>query len=66
MAKADLSGVWELTDDSLKYLQDLAADFKPSEFPIRGWADTLTKERLAGAHASDFPANVFAPMDPDT
>ena len=49
--KPDLSGVWQI--ESPKYLANLAADFKPGELPIQPWADTLTRERMTGIHASE-------------
>lgn len=52
--RPDLSGIWQLARDP-RYLNDIAADFKPGEFPIQPWAEALAKERMTGAHASDFP-----------
>jgi hypothetical protein len=52
--KPDLSGIWQLEKNSGKYLSNLAADFKPGELPIQPWADALTKERMTGAHASEY------------
>ena len=54
--RPDLSGVWELPTNSIKYLQDLAADSKPGDLPIQAWAEALTKQRAAGTHANEFPA----------
>jgi hypothetical protein len=53
--KPDLSGVWMTPRSSLKYLRDLASDFKPGELPIQAWAEALTKERIA-ANGSEIPA----------
>ena len=49
--KPDLAGIWGT--ESPKYLANLAADFKPGEFPIQPWAEALTKERMTGIHASE-------------
>jgi hypothetical protein len=49
----DLSGVWRGDPQSEKYFQNVAADFKPDDFPIRPWAETLTKERAAAGR--DWP-----------
>jgi hypothetical protein len=49
--KPDLSGIWGT--ESPKYLANIAADFKPGELPIQPWAETLTKDRQTGAHASE-------------
>jgi hypothetical protein len=49
--KADLSGIWIVP--SPKYLQNLAADLKPSDVPMQPWAEALTKERMTGAHAAE-------------
>jgi len=43
--KPDLSGIWEGDRQNLKYLGNLAADFKPGDFPIQPWAEALTKGR---------------------
>ena len=54
--KPDLSGIWNGDKPSLqnlKYLSNLAADFKPGEFPIQPWAEALTKERTPGG--SEWP-----------
>jgi hypothetical protein len=53
--KPDLSGVWEGDRQNLKYLANLAADFKPDDFPIQPWAEALTKERMTGADESERP-----------
>jgi hypothetical protein len=53
--KPDLSGVWANSSPNGKYARNLAADFKPGEFPIQPWAEALTKERMTGAHASEWP-----------
>jgi hypothetical protein len=42
--------------EGFKYLNNLAADFQPGQFPIQPWADALTKERMTGAHASESPS----------
>lgn len=49
--KPDLTGIWGTV--SPKYLANLAADFKPGDFPIQPWADALTKERMTGVHAGE-------------
>jgi hypothetical protein len=49
--KPDLSGIWGTA--SAKYLVNIAADFKPGEFPLQPWADALTKERMTGIHAGE-------------
>jgi hypothetical protein len=49
--KPDLAGIWGTA--SAKYLINIAADFKPGEFPLQPWADALTKERMTGIHASE-------------
>jgi hypothetical protein len=54
--KSDLSGIWNGDTpnlQNLKYLSNLAADFKPGEFPIQPWAEALTKERTPGG--SEWP-----------
>jgi hypothetical protein len=46
--KPDLSGIWNGEHEellNLRYLSNLAADFKPGELPIQPWAEALTKER---------------------
>jgi hypothetical protein len=54
--KPDLSGIWQGDLlQNLKYVGDLAADFKPGEFPIQPWAEALNKERRTGTHASEKP-----------
>jgi hypothetical protein len=49
--KPDLTGIWGT--ESPKYLANIAADFKPGEFPIQPWAETLTRERMTGIHAAE-------------
>ena len=53
--KPDLSGIRNGTPNlrNLKYLSNLAADFKPGEFPIQPWAEALTEERTPGG--SEWP-----------
>jgi hypothetical protein len=54
--KPDLSGIWNGDTpklQNLKYLSNLAADFKPGEFPIQPWAEALTEERTPGG--SEWP-----------
>jgi hypothetical protein len=55
--KRDLSGIWHGDRQNSKYGSGLglATDFKPGEFPIQPWAEALTKERMTGAHASEYP-----------
>jgi hypothetical protein len=51
--KPDLSGVWNGDTPNLrnlKYLSNLAADFKPGEFPIQSWAEALTRQRTPGGN----------------
>ena len=43
--KIDLSGFWA-PSDRLKYLQNLAADLKPEEVPLRPWAQAVYQERI--------------------
>ena len=52
--KPDLSGVWGLDRNSAKYLNNLAADFKPGEFPILPWAEALSNERMTDAGAREY------------
>ena len=53
--KPNLAGVWQLDADNFKYVNDLAADFKPGAFPIQAWAEALVKQRTAEAQAKDSP-----------
>jgi len=53
--RPSLSGVWLADKEAFKYLNNIAADFQPGQFPIQPWAGALTKERMTGAHASEFP-----------
>jgi len=56
--KPDLAGIWHGDRQNNKYGpggSGLATDFKPGEFPIQPWAEALTKERMTGAHASEYP-----------
>ncbi len=48
--KPDLSGIWSGDEQNSKYV-DLAADFKPGEFPIQPWAEALSRERIVGGLA---------------
>ena len=54
--KLDLSGIWKGEPQNLKYGENLAADFKPSELPILPWAGALTKERMSDVGASERPS----------
>ena len=54
--RPSLSGVWMADREGFKYLNNLAADFQPGQFPIQPWADALNKERMTGAHASESPS----------
>jgi hypothetical protein len=54
--RPDLSGIWQLDKNPFKYLSNITADFKPGESPAQPWAEALTKERMAGAQASESPA----------
>jgi len=49
--KPDLTGIWQ--PSGTKYLNNLAADFKPGELPIQPWAEAITKERSTGAHSAE-------------
>jgi len=56
--KPDLAGIWHGDRQNNKYGpggSGLATDFKPGEFPIQPWAEALTKERMTGARASEYP-----------
>jgi hypothetical protein len=53
--KPDLSGIWRGEPQNTKYFGDVAADFKPREFPIQPWADALTKDRIAGSQDRERP-----------
>jgi len=55
--KPDLSGLWQADPQNRKYIQNLAEDFKLSEFPIQPWAEALTRERQTDApkRASSLP-----------
>ena len=43
--KPDLSGFW-VPSAGVKYLLNLAADFKPENVPLKPWAEALYKERI--------------------
>jgi hypothetical protein len=43
--KPDLSGFW-MPLESVKYLLNLASDYKPEEIPLQPWAAQLYKERI--------------------
>ncbi len=51
--KPDLSGMWQVAG---KYLQNIAADLKPSEVPFQPWAEKVFNERQDGSHGIDDPA----------
>ncbi len=58
--KPDLAGIWQIAGP--KYLQNLAADFKPGELPMQPWAEAITRERMTGMHAREEPqANCLPP-----
>ena len=60
--KPDLVGIWNGDTPNLrnlKYLSNLAADFKPGEFPIQPWAEAVTKARTPGG--SDWPPSRCLP-----
>jgi hypothetical protein len=59
--KPDLSGVWLGDSRNDKYLSNVAADFKPGEFPIQPWAEALTKERRTDAGQSEWPSTHCLP-----
>jgi hypothetical protein len=42
-SKPDLSGVWLGDAQNTKYQENIAADFKPGEFPIKPWAEAFAK-----------------------
>jgi hypothetical protein len=55
--KPNLSGIWQGEEQNgKKYVPNLAADFKPGEFPIQPWADALTEERRTDAGQSEWPS----------
>jgi hypothetical protein len=54
--KPDLSGIWKGEPKNLKYGENLAADFIPSELPILPWAKALTTERMSDAGANTRPS----------
>jgi hypothetical protein len=61
--KADLAGIWQPV--GVKYLVNLAADFKPGDLPILPWAETLTNERKTDRHgAEESDANCLPPGIP--
>src|SRR5262245_33405157 len=43
--KPDLSGFW-MPQEAVKYLLNLAADFKPEDIPLQPWARELYNERI--------------------
>jgi hypothetical protein len=53
--KPDLSGVWKGDGRNRQYQVNLAADFKPGEFPIQEWAEILTRHRMTDAGAMERP-----------
>jgi hypothetical protein len=55
-SKPDLSGVWTGERQTGKYLNNLAADFKPGEFSIQPWAEALSKARMTDEHAGEYPS----------
>src|SRR5215472_16348226 len=59
--KPDLSGVWLGDSRNQKYHLNLAADFKPGEFPTQPWAEALTRERMTKAHDSEWPSTHCLP-----
>src|SRR5215469_15929898 len=59
--KPDLSGVWMGDPRNDKYHRNMAADFKPGEFPIHPWAESLTKERMSGAHSGEMTSTHCLP-----
>jgi hypothetical protein len=58
--KPDLAGIWNGDQADEKYFQNIAADFKPHEFPILPWAEALAKERTAGGR--DWPSAHCLPL----
>ena len=55
--KPDLSGIWRFRDpQDVKYLNNLASDFKPGGFPIQPWAEALTQQRMTDAGQSERPS----------
>jgi hypothetical protein len=64
--KPDLSGIWQMDRNiAARYGANRLANFKPGELPILPWADALSKERMTGAHVSEYPsANCLPPGIP--
>jgi hypothetical protein len=47
----DLTGIWNPLNT--KYLNNLAADFKPGELPILPWAEALVRQRSDYSHGAE-------------
>ena len=61
--KPDLTGIWNPLNT--KYLNDLAADYKPGELPIQPWAEAFVKQRSDSSHgAEESDANCLPPGIP--
>jgi hypothetical protein len=59
--KPDLSGVWRGDPHNRQYQEDLAAEFKPGEFPIQEWAEIFTRRRMTDAGAMERPTTHCLP-----
>src|SRR5262245_9797484 len=61
--RPDLSGIWE--PNGGKYIENLAADFKPADVPYQPWAKALADERADGSHSrEESNANCLPPGVP--
>src|SRR2546425_5062720 len=49
----DLSGIWE--SGGAKYINNIAADLKPSDVPFQPCARTLVDQRADGSHSGQDP-----------
>jgi len=58
--KPDLSGIWQR--DTNKLVKNLAADFKPEDFPFQPWAKVVFDGRADGSHAKEDPEVNCLPM----
>jgi hypothetical protein len=62
--KPNLSGIWQMDRSGVKYIADVAADFKPGEFPIQPWAEALVRERRRNQGSEYPPAHCLPPSIP--
>src|SRR5687768_4646694 len=62
-AKPDLSGIW-IAAARGKYVDDIAADFRPEDVPLQPWVRTLYEQRKNGALFREEPANCLPPGVP--